>query len=131
MVQLPPGDADHAPARGSEAAVAEAVLLEGVRHVVCPAAVELDDDPLLWPGAVDLEFLNADVRLGSWKTGFEEQGLEALFELASDHRQALLCFPNYSFEDRDAWLARVSGDQVADPERVGEPELLGLPECAA
>ena len=55
VVQLPPGDPDHAPARGLEAAVADAVVLEGVRDGVKGAAVELDEEALLRPDAVDLD----------------------------------------------------------------------------
>ena len=43
-MKLPPRGADDAPARGFEAAVADAVLLEGVRDRVVGAAVELDDE---------------------------------------------------------------------------------------
>ena len=38
---------------------------------------------------------------------------------------------NYSFENWEAWFAGVSLDQVAEPEPVGQAELLGLPDGAA
>src|SRR6187551_67892 len=54
VVQLPPGDPDHAPAGRLEAAVADAVEFEGVARVVKGAAVELDDEMVIRPNAVDL-----------------------------------------------------------------------------
>jgi hypothetical protein len=42
-------------APGDEVAVAGAVLLEGLRGLVGLAAVELDDEALLWPEGVDEE----------------------------------------------------------------------------
>jgi hypothetical protein len=60
-VQLAPGDADDAPARRLQAAVASAIGFEGVCVVVVGAAVELDDQPLGRPDAVDLDSLDEDV----------------------------------------------------------------------
>ena len=130
-MQLAPGDSDDAPARGLEAAIPGAVLLERVVRVVRGAAVELDDDALLRPDAVDLDAFDADVRVRARKTCIEEEGLEALLELASHDAQAALCFFNDGFEDGDSRLAGVAPYQRTDTERVGEPELLGLPHRAA
>ena len=66
---------------------------------------------LFGPGAVHLHALDADVRERSWKAGIEEEGLEALFEFASDDAEAALCFFKDGFEDRDARLARVAVDE--------------------
>jgi hypothetical protein len=87
-MKLPPRDADHAPPRGPEAAVAGAVLLEGVGDRVVSPAVQLDYEARRGPDAVDLESLDEDVRVRDRKTGIEEEGLEALLEFAADHVQA-------------------------------------------
>jgi hypothetical protein len=47
LLELPPGDPDHAPARSLESAVTCAVELEGVRRRVVRVAVQLDDQALL------------------------------------------------------------------------------------
>jgi hypothetical protein len=129
-VQLAPGHSDDAPPGGLEPPVASAVLLEGVLRVVGRAAVELDDDALIEPHAVHLDAFDKDVGERFRKTGIEE-GLEALFELAPDYAQAELCFFKDSSEDGDPRLAWVALDQGLYPERIGQPELLGLPEGAA
>jgi hypothetical protein len=54
-VELPPRDADHSPARSLESAVARAVSFEGVSGGVCRVAVELDDEAMLRPDAIDLQ----------------------------------------------------------------------------
>ena len=130
-MKLLPRDANHPPAGRPEAAVAGAVGLEGMCDRVVSAAVELDDEAGGGPDAVDLESPNEDVGARERKTGIEEKGLEALFELLLDDVQAQLGLLNYSFEDWDAGLAWVSGDQVAHPQRIGEPKLLGLPHGAS
>ena len=99
-MQLAPCDADDAPSGRLEAPVAGAILLEGVRGVVHGAAVELDYEALLRPGAVDLHALDADVRERAWKTGSEEEGLEALLQLASDDAEAALNLFNDGSEER-------------------------------
>jgi hypothetical protein len=129
-VQLSPGDAHDAPARRLEAAVAGAVGLEGVGGVVDLAAVELDDEAVRGPRAVDFQLVDADVRLGHRKTGIDEEGLEALFELASDDPEALLHLFKEGSDVGDAGLARIALDEIAQPEAIGEPKLLGLPESA-
>ena len=72
-----------------------------------------------------------DVGLRQRKTGIQEKRLEALFEFASDEVDSALRFLNDGSEGGDPGLPGVSLDQVAEPERVREPELLGLPHCAA
>jgi hypothetical protein len=62
-MELAPGDPDHVPAGRREDAVANAILLEGVKRVVHPPPIELDYQPLLGPDAVDLVALNALVGL--------------------------------------------------------------------
>jgi hypothetical protein len=54
-VELTPGHAHHPPAFGGERAIPRAVRLEGGSPVVDGAAVELDDQPLPPPEAVDLD----------------------------------------------------------------------------
>ena len=130
VVQLPPGDSDDAPARRLEAPVPGAVLLEGCGRVVRGATVQLDDDALLRPRAVDLDAFDADVGERSWKASIKEKGLEVLFEFASDEVEAALCFFKDGSEDGDAGLAGIAVDQRAEAEPVGEPELLGLPHGA-
>ena len=105
-MQLPPGDAHHAPARRLEAPIAGAVGFEGVGCVVVHAAVELDDEARGRPGAVDLDSVDENVGLRQLKTGIDEECLKALFELALDYAQAALCLFNDGFDDRDARLAR-------------------------
>jgi hypothetical protein len=130
-VQLPPGDPDHAPSGHFEAAVAQAVVLERDAGVVKGAAIELDEEALLRPGAVDLDALDEDVGLGCREARVDEKGEEELLELATGDGQASLCFFNYGSNDWDAGLSGVALDEVAEPEAVGEPELLGLPHRAA
>jgi hypothetical protein len=46
VMELPPGDADHAPAFDLQDAVAFAITLEGRGGCMCGAAIQLDDQPL-------------------------------------------------------------------------------------
>jgi hypothetical protein len=131
LVELPPGDADHMPARGLEPAVAGAVGLEGVRRVMDGATVELDDEPRLRPDTVDLEALDSDVGLRERKTGSDEEGLEALLELASDDPKPLPQLLQHPTGARDPASTGMARDQVGKRERIGQPQLLGLPQCAS
>jgi hypothetical protein len=88
LVQLPPGHPYDAPAGGGEHAVANPILLEGVERVMHRAAVELDNEALIWPDAIDLKALYELVCLRERETGSEEECLEALLELASDDPRA-------------------------------------------
>src|SRR3954447_26587562 len=94
-------------------------------------AVELDDQALLRPHAVDLDAFDAGVAERPGKSSGEEERLEVLFELAPDDVEAALCFLEDSSEDGDARLAGIALDQRTEAERIGEPELLGLPDRAA
>lgn len=64
VCQLVAGDADRAVARGDETAVAVAVVAEGAAGAVGGEAVELDDDALGRPEAVDLVVFLAEVDRG-------------------------------------------------------------------
>jgi hypothetical protein len=115
VVELTPGNPDHPPARCLEAPVAGSVLLEGGCRVVESSTVELDDEALVRPSAVDLVALDADVGFRVRKTGIEEEGLEALFELAADDRQAALCFLEDSLRIRMAGLRGYRSISAAMP----------------
>jgi hypothetical protein len=55
VVELAPGDADHAPAGGLERAVTGAVALEAAARGVGGEAVELDDEAVARPCEVNLD----------------------------------------------------------------------------
>ena len=95
------------------------------------AAVELDDEALVLPRAVDLHGFDADVRVWDGNSGIDEEVLEALLQFASDAGQACLYFFDDGSEERDSRFARVPLDELAYPDRIPQPELLGLPERAA
>jgi len=105
-------------------------VLEGVVRGVRFAAVELDDQALLRPRAVDLHPLDADVGHWAQKTGIKEEGLEALLEFAADDAEAALCLVDEHPRDRRDGFPRVALNEIAQPQRVSEPELLGLPQGA-
>jgi hypothetical protein len=90
---LPPCDPDDAVARGLEDAVAGSVGLEGLLCVVYRAPVELHDDPLRTPQAVDLipnAFdLDMGVGLGEGQAVLDQKFAEALLELAFRHCDVL------------------------------------------
>ena len=125
-MQVAPGDAHHGVPGHGEHPIAGAVAFERGPRGVTGVAVELDDDALLAPQAVDLDALdeNVDLRPGQ-ATGIEE-GEEAVFELAPGDRLADPAF----FEDGPdrgcAPLPAVAVDEVIERERVGEAEELGL-----
>ena len=75
--------------------------------------------------------LDADVRDGPWKTGSEEELLEALLQLASDDAEAALNLFNDGFEERHARFPRITLDEPSHPDGVPQAELLGLPKRAA
>jgi len=89
-----------------------AVALEGVRGRVAGVAVELDDQPLLRPDAVDLVALDALVRPGQWKTSVEQECLEAFLELAADDVEAEPGFLQESLDGRDAGSPGVALGEV-------------------
>ena len=62
--ELSPGDADHAVAGGGELGVFQAVFLECPAVEVVLAAVDLDDEALVWPEGVDL--VAHDRGVGYW-----------------------------------------------------------------
>ena len=111
VVQLPPGDPDDAPARCLEAPVAGAVLLEGSR-VSC---VERPSSSTMrrCSGQAQSTSMPSMRTLvsGLGKASIEEEGLEVLFEFASDEVEAALCFFKDGSEDGDARLAGVPVDQ--------------------
>jgi hypothetical protein len=84
LLELPPGDSDHAPARRIEPAVTCTVEFEGVRRRMGGVAVQLDDQALLRSDAVDLVALDDHVCVRKRQTGSDEEVLEALLELAAD-----------------------------------------------
>jgi hypothetical protein len=79
-IEVARGDADAAPAVDGERAVAGAIGLEGGVGVVGLAAVELDDEALLRPGAIgfDLEGTDAELAVASggweWRVGVCDGG---------------------------------------------------------
>src|SRR6185295_20021910 len=89
-----PRDSDDAPAGGVQRAVLGTVVLEGLRRSVYPAAVELDDEPLLVPDAV--AFLapasggDPDVRLGAIERARIDEGQKRRLELAPGPARAFL-----------------------------------------
>jgi hypothetical protein len=80
---VPPGDAEDAPAFRRQSPIARTVVLEGLARGVEGVAVELDDQPLLSPGGVDLHSLDDGVRLRARQVVCVEEGEEAGLELAS------------------------------------------------
>ena len=127
-MELAPGDADHPPAGGLEEAVAFAVAFEGLVGGVPGGAVELDDEFVLSPDAVELEppgvQLERLVALGAGQAGLIKEDEEALLE---------------RFAGDASWARVDNGPQVAAPpsggipleegiegERVGEALGLGL-----
>src|SRR5829696_3526681 len=131
LLKLPPGDPDHAPARGLEPPIARTVELEGVRGRVAGVAVQLDDQPLLGPQAVDLVALDHHIGLRTRETGRDEEVLEALLELAADGTGADRGLCMQGANRLEAWAARVARYEVMQRERVGEPALLRSPQRAA
>src|SRR5215207_1785973 len=101
------------PASRLEPAVASAIALEGVRRRVAGVAVELDDQPVLRPDAVDLVALDALIRLRQWKASLDEERLEALLQLAADHVQAKPGFVKESPDGRNARSSWVAVHKVA------------------
>jgi hypothetical protein len=85
-IEVARGDTDAAPAVDGERAVAGAIGLEGGVGVVILAAVELDDEALLGPGAIGFDLEGAEVELqvasGGWEFVTAEEGCEALLEVA-------------------------------------------------
>jgi hypothetical protein len=68
-VELAPGDADAAPAVGTEDAVASAITLEGGPRAVGTVTVELNDERVLAPHAVAFEPEQWSVHLRQRQTG--------------------------------------------------------------
>jgi hypothetical protein len=82
-VELAPRDSHHAPSACLKAAVAGAVLLEGLTGVVEGEAVELGDQAVRRPDEVDLHFLNEGVDGRARQNCVIDEGDEAGFELRS------------------------------------------------
>jgi len=72
--ELAPGDAGDAVAREEERAVAGAVLFEGAARAVGREAVELGDELLLRPDAVDLLARDLVVDVRPWQAVGVEEG---------------------------------------------------------
>lgn len=87
MVKLAPGDPDYPPPCDLEAPVAFAVRLEGRSCPVGRAPVQLDDQPLLPPKAVRLDFeavdVEEDIEVWARQLGVSQQGSEPGLELAA------------------------------------------------
>jgi hypothetical protein len=130
-VELTPGDANYTPAPRLQPAVAGAIGFERIRRVVNGPPIELDDEACVRPDAVDLHPVDEDVGLRKRKAGADEKCQEALFELAFHDAQSAAYLFNDGFDGRDAGLAGITLDEIAEPERICEAELLGLPQRAS
>jgi hypothetical protein len=64
-----------------EVRVAIAVALERLAACVVGEAVDLDDQPLLWPQSVHLVARDADVRARARELGHDQQREQATFGL--------------------------------------------------
>jgi hypothetical protein len=80
---LTPGEAHHAPPLHLQRHVSLTIRLERARRPVIRVAVDLDDEAPIAPHEVDLEALDADVRLGPRDAVGIAEREEAILELRS------------------------------------------------
>ncbi len=125
-MQVAPGDAHHGMPGHGEHPIAGAVALERGPCGMAGVAVELDDDALLAPQAVDLDALDENVDLRPWQATSIEEGEEAVLELATGDSRADPPFFEEGPDRGCAPLPAVAVDEVIEGERVGEAEELGL-----
>src|SRR5215203_2288747 len=131
LLELPPGDPDHPPTRGLEPAVPCTIDLERVRGRGPRVTVQLDDQALLRPDAVDLEALDHHIGPRKRKTGPDEKVLEALLELAADDSGADAGLCEQGSDGFQPWPAWVAIREVLQRERIGKSEMLGFTKRAA
>jgi len=83
------------------------------------------------PRAVDLVALDENIRTRERDTGADEECLKELLEVTPYDVHAALRVFNDSSEGGASRLARIALEEVAEPQPIGEPQLLGLPHRAA
>src|SRR5215217_537320 len=80
---LRPREAHHLPARNLELDVSLPIPLERRRRPVVGVAVHLDDEPPIPPDEINLDSLDADVRLGSRNAVAVAESEEAFLQFAT------------------------------------------------
>ena len=127
--ELPPGHAQHPPARGAELRVPQPVLLEGSPRRVVAVAVDLDREALLAPRAVHQMVPEAHVQLGSGQSRRPHEREEALLRFRAREGRILL-----ALQQRAQPAAPVAadgglqlGDQVAATDESVDERLVEGP----
>src|SRR3954468_14245455 len=127
--QLPPGDADDAPAGDDELPVPGAVRFEGLARAVRREAVALDDESLLGPGGVELAVVASAVdRRARQVVGVEEGEEAALEDACRDGSSDVVVVVEDALEDRCPSASAVPRGQGIEGGRAREAPNLGLLE---